>query len=126
MKRTQMELEEDAEFLEEEEKIPPSKVQMPILTPEEKKEARKYVPLGRALTKILRHTAVKLGLAIKPNGYVKISDIIKVPPILKFHPKMEDLEKAVKYDNKQRMQISEDREHIRAVQGHTMKVNLLL
>ncbi len=88
----------------------------------EKKEAKKYIPLGRAITKVLRHTASKMKLEIKSNGYVKIQDLLKVPPIAKFKPTMEDLENVVKYDNKRRLQFSEDKEYIRAVQGHTMPV----
>ena len=92
------------------------------MTEEEKKEARKYVPLGRALTKILRHTAIAMHLKITPNGFVKIEDILKAPPVAKFKPTMIDIEKVVQYDNKQRMEISKDKQFIRAVQGHTMKV----
>ena len=85
-------------------------------------EGKKYIPLSRALTKILRHTAAKAGLAIRPDGYVKIEDIVKVPTVAKFKPTMEVLHKVVQYDSKQRMEISADELDIRAVQGHTMKV----
>jgi len=109
-------------ILKEEEKL--SKIiERPKLTPEEFKEAKKLNPLSRAITKVLRHTAAKLKLKISADGYVEISDLFKVPPIAKFKPNMEILEKVVKYDNKGRMQISEDKKFIRAVQGHTIKVN---
>ena len=96
----------------------------------EKKQARKNVPLSRTLTKILRHTASKLGLDVASDGYVKIEDIVKIPAVAKFKPTMEILEDVVKHDNKKRLQISEDKQYIRAVQGHTIQacvspINLL-
>eukprot|EP00826_Nyctotherus_ovalis_P016971 TRINITY_DN14958_c0_g1_i5.p1 TRINITY_DN14958_c0_g1~~TRINITY_DN14958_c0_g1_i5.p1 ORF type:complete len:114 (-),score=26.43 TRINITY_DN14958_c0_g1_i5:630-971(-) len=91
---------------------------------EKKGENRLYL-LSRAMTKVLRHTATALHLSIKPNGYVKIEELVKVPPVAKFKPVMSDIEEIVKTDQKQRLEISPDSIYIRAVQGHTMKVKTI-
>lgn len=95
------------------------------LEKEEKKGNNRLYLLSRAMTKVLRHTATALHLSIKPNGYVKIEDLVKVPPVAKFKPTMPDIEEIVKADQKQRLEVSSDNIHIRAVQGHTMKVGIV-
>ena len=80
--------------------------------------------LSRAITKVLRHTATALHLKIQPNGYVKIEDLVKVPPIARYKPTIAIIEQIVQNDGKQRFEISTDKIYIRAVQGHTMKVRI--
>ncbi|KAF9617810.1 hypothetical protein IFM89_038992 [Coptis chinensis] len=84
--------------------------------------------LGRLLTRILRHIASELNLNMRSDGYVRVSDVLKLNmktfadiPI-RSHT-VEDIREAVRRDNKQRFSLLEENDEllIRANQGHTLK-----
>ncbi|KAF9617853.1 hypothetical protein IFM89_039035 [Coptis chinensis] len=84
--------------------------------------------LGRLLTRILRHIASELNLNMRSDGYVKVSDVLKlnmktfVDIPIRSHT-VEDIREAVRRDNKQRFSLLEENDEllIRANQGHTVK-----
>lgn len=85
--------------------------------------------LGRLLTNILRHRAVDLKLKVRNDGYVVVSDILKLP--IKTRPGIplsvytaDDVLKAVERDNKQRFSVLTENGVllIRANQGHSIKI----
>lgn len=85
--------------------------------------------LGRLMTTILRHRAEKLGLNIRPDGYVPIDQLLQLKiktfsgiPLCSHT--IDDVQEAVKNDNKQRFSVREENGqlYIRANQGHTVMV----
>ncbi|GLJ13193.1 hypothetical protein SUGI_0207200 [Cryptomeria japonica] len=85
--------------------------------------------LGRLLTRILRHNAVKLRLNIRPDGYVPLDQLLKLREksfagIPLCSHTIDDVHEAVKNDNKQRLSLLEENGqlYIRANQGHTVNV----
>ncbi|KAI1315166.1 tRNA 2'-phosphotransferase 1 [Mortierella claussenii] len=81
------------------------------------------VKLSKALSWLLRHNAESQGVAIRPDGYVKIQDVLKHPKFRGYT--INDVLQAVDTNEKKRFQILEDangnKEYIRAVQGHSIK-----
>eukprot|EP01083_Nonionella_stella_P119239 356345_1 len=79
--------------------------------------------LSRGLTNILRHQAVKLGLPVRPDGYIPVSSVVKCHSIQKLKPSLKDIQRVVADCKKQRMSLMlENGVHfIRANQGHTIQ-----
>lgn len=80
------------------------------------------VRLSKALSWLLRHNAVSQGIAIRPDGYVKITAVLGHPKFKDFT--LDDIIKVVDTNEKKRFEILEDaegqKEYIRAVQGHSI------
>ncbi|KAI8353733.1 putative tRNA 2'-phosphotransferase [Mortierella sp. GBAus27b] len=83
------------------------------------------VRLSKALSWLLRHNAVSQGVAIRPDGYVKLDDVLKHSRF-KGYTK-QDVYAAVNNNSKKRFQILEEASVagtvvlIRAVQGHSIE-----
>ncbi|TVU12774.1 hypothetical protein EJB05_46446, partial [Eragrostis curvula] len=85
--------------------------------------------LGRILSRILRHMAAELGLDMRPDGYVRVRDLLRlnlqtfanVP--LRSHT-VDEIREAVRRDNKQRFSLLEENGEllIRANQGHSVNL----
>ncbi|KAF9083399.1 tRNA 2'-phosphotransferase 1 [Mortierella sp. GBA35] len=80
------------------------------------------VRLSKALSWLLRHNAVSQGIVIRPDGYVKITDVLGHPKFKQFT--LDDIIQVVDTNEKKRFEILEndngEREYIRAVQGHSI------
>ncbi|KAF9290355.1 tRNA 2'-phosphotransferase 1 [Mortierella alpina] len=80
------------------------------------------VRLSKALSWLLRHNAESQGVAIRPDGYVKLKDVLNHSKFKGFT--LDDILEVVDTCDKKRFQILEDangnKEYIRAVQGHSM------
>ncbi|KAG0377120.1 tRNA 2'-phosphotransferase 1 [Mortierella sp. AD032] len=80
------------------------------------------VQLSKALSWLLRHNAVSQGIAIRPDGYVKITAVLGHPKFKDFT--LEDIISVVNTNEKKRFEILENaegqKEYIRAVQGHSI------
>ncbi|KAF9994063.1 tRNA 2'-phosphotransferase 1 [Entomortierella chlamydospora] len=80
------------------------------------------VRLSKALSWLLRHNAESQGIAIRPDGYVKIQDVLRHPKFKGYT--LDDILQAVETSDKKRFQILDDgsgnKEYIRAVQGHSI------
>lgn len=79
--------------------------------------------LGRALVKLLRHQAAKEGLAVRPDGYALLVNVMNVPSIAKHRPTLVAIETVVRSCPKQRLALREEDGAllIRANQGHTLR-----
>ena len=111
-----------------------SSLETTIIEVEEKglqpKLSRKSEKLSRALIAVLRHNAVKLGLKMRPDGYTRVDDLLKLQQItqelrrmnVKDEP-LKVLQEIVGSCQKQRFSLTliESCWYIRANQGHTMK-----
>jgi len=82
------------------------------------------VRISKALTQILRHRAVDLGLTIRPDGYVRIQELLECKTMGKLGATVEDVEQITLNSDKRRFEIMSDQSatFIRAVQGHSIKI----
>jgi len=82
------------------------------------------VQLSKTLSYILRHGAEKLGLDLRPGGFVYVEDILQQPQCSRFT--VEDVRRVVENNEKKRFHLEENSENgrlqIRANQGHSVQV----
>ena len=79
------------------------------------------VTLSKALSKILRHDAAKLGINIQSDGFCPLEQVLT--SIKGINPNVADVEQVVESNNKKRFELVKKGEEywIRAVQGHSME-----
>ena len=79
------------------------------------------VKAGRFISLVLRHDPGAAGIKLDRNGYCDVAGLIK--GAAKKYPgfSMEDLERIVENNNKQRYAFNEDKTKIRARQGHSIQ-----
>jgi len=81
--------------------------------------------VSRFLSSVLRHNAVSMGLDVRSDGYVRVSDVLKLDFFTSRGLEEADVRRLVESNAKQRFGIAvpagEQELHIRAHQGHTMK-----
>ena len=82
-----------------------------------------HVQVSKALSKVLRHEAVALGLDILPDGYVSLEQVLACSRIRQLNPTTEEVQEVVETSDKQRFSIvvRDGSTLIRANQGHSMK-----
>lgn len=84
---------------------------------------RADVMLSKKLTWLLRHGALKEGVQIQPNGFIKVDDILKHHNYRHLYT-LDTLKTMAKNDAKQRFALRQNPEEgfweIRANQGHTL------
>lgn len=78
-----------------------------------------YIKIGRKIAKLLRHDPEDL--KIDKNGYVIVEELLK-----KININQYDLDYIVKNNDKKRFVYNQDRNKIRAAQGHSIKVDVEL
>ena len=78
--------------------------------------------LSKALSWVLRHHAVNLGLNINDEGYVLLDDLLKLDKFNTYT--FNDIDEVVKNNDKKRfsLKLDNDKWYIRANQGHSIKV----
>ena len=82
-------------------------------------ETSKYIAL------ILRHKPQTIGITLDEHGWANVDELIE--GVSKTHPMtMEDLERIVAQDDKQRYSFNDDKTLIRANQGHSVPVDVEL
>lgn len=79
--------------------------------------------LGRSLVRLLRHGAAREGLAVSPDGFAPLSNVLVIPSVAKHHPTLSAVMHVVRTCPKQRLGIREEAGvvYIRANQGHTLR-----
>lgn len=82
------------------------------------------VQLSKFISLVLRHQPELIGLALGPQGWVEIDQLIAKSAAADRHFDREALMYVVNADEKQRFTISEDGLRIRAAQGHSVSVEL--
>ncbi|KAJ7307362.1 hypothetical protein JRQ81_009375 [Phrynocephalus forsythii] len=85
------------------------------------------VRLSKALSYALRHGADQLGLAMGPDGFVDVAEVLRLP---QFRPwSLDDVQRVVETNDKQRFSLrphpSGGHPQIRANQGHSLQVSEL-
>ena len=82
------------------------------------------VKLSKLLSLVLRHKAVELGLAIAPDGFVALSELLAMPQFIAVSATEESVRRVAQDNDKQRFSIVTDEKgsvRVRANQGHTME-----
>lgn len=82
--------------------------------------------ISKFISLVLRHKPQEANLTLDEYGYVNISELLKGLNDKGYRANLEDLQRIVKEDDKQRYSFSIDGTKIRANQGHSVKVNLEL
>jgi putative RNA 2'-phosphotransferase len=82
------------------------------------------VQLSKFLSFVLRHKPDSVGLALDPQGWVAIDELIAKADAAGTHFSRDDLRHVVETNDKKRFSISADELRIRAAQGHSVSVEL--
>ncbi|XP_051932255.1 tRNA 2'-phosphotransferase 1 isoform X4 [Hippocampus zosterae] len=87
-------------------------------------EEDRDVRLSKSMSYALRHGATQMGLHLSSDGYVSVDDVLACPQFRSY--KLEDVERVVATNDKQRFKLRPHPENgrlqIRANQGHTIQV----
>ncbi|MBI3134558.1 MAG: RNA 2'-phosphotransferase [Bacteroidetes bacterium] len=82
--------------------------------------------ISKFLSLVLRHQPEKIGITMDANGWVNVDELIQKCARRKQFFDFEKLEEVVATNDKQRFAFNEDYTKIRANQGHSVKIDLLL
>ena len=85
---------------------------------------KRLTELSKALSYILRHGAIENKLQMDSKGFVLLDDVLNCGPIKKHKASKNHVYQVVEDNNKKRFELStneNNKEIIRAVQGHTIK-----
>lgn len=80
--------------------------------------------IGRLLSHVLRHAPERLGITLDANGWTSVDELIAKARRAGFRIDRALLEETVATNDKQRFTLSEDRNKIRAAQGHSVLIDL--
>ncbi|SUO97200.1 RNA 2'-phosphotransferase [Suttonella ornithocola] len=75
--------------------------------------------ISKFLSYVLRHKPEEIGLQLNSEGWAKISELIAGAERKGYHLNTECIYEIVATNDKKRFALSEDRQYIRAVQGHS-------
>lgn len=78
--------------------------------------AARDVKISKAMSRLLRHSAIKEGIPIDAEGWVPILNVLNHPRLKSYRTSLTDLQRVVAQCKKQRFRIENDK--IRANQGH--------
>ena len=84
------------------------------------------VRLSKFLSLVLRHQPQAIGLALDPNGWVDVADLIRRANAAGRPLTRDMLDRVVAENDKKRFAFSDDGTRIRASQGHSVEVDLAL
>ena len=78
--------------------------------------------ISKALSKILRHRAARLGVNIRPDGFVLAEELLALDQFESIGFTLSDLNQAVRSNDKKRFELRDEEGQvwIRAVQGHSI------
>jgi len=82
------------------------------------------VRISKAMSTVLRHTGASLGLLIRPDGFCRVEELLKVRDLQALDCTVADMQEAVRSSDKKRFDLLEEGGEllVRASQGHSMKV----
>ncbi|NKZ05027.1 RNA 2'-phosphotransferase [Actinomadura latina] len=87
-------------------------------------DERRVVKISKYLAKHLRHRPERIGLTLSPEGWADVADLLAAASRNGFALTRSELEHVVSVNDKKRYELDGDR--IRAVQGHSVPVELNL
>jgi len=83
-----------------------------------------HAQLSKFLSLVLRHKPDAIGLTLTPEGWADIDELLAKSDATGTRLSREDLLEIVATSDKKRFSLSEDRQRIRAAQGHSVTVEL--
>src|ERR671926_1606986 len=89
-------------------------------------EERRLLRLSKYLSKHLRHRPDRLGLQLGSGGWVEVDALLEACARQRFPISRTELEEVVKRNDKKRFAFDSSGTLIRAQQGHTVPVDLML
>ena len=87
---------------------------------------RRLLRLSKYLSKHLRHRPERLGLELGPGGWVEVGTLLEACTRQRFPVSRAELEEVVERNDKKRFAFDSSGTLIRAQQGHSVPVDLLL
>jgi putative RNA 2'-phosphotransferase len=87
---------------------------------------KNLIKTSKFLAKHLRHAPQEIGLTLEPGGWVPVSDLLAACRRARFFLDRELLEQVVLENDKRRFAFDETGDRIRANQGHSTEVDLML
>jgi putative RNA 2'-phosphotransferase len=90
------------------------------MTEEHKKSISKFLSL------VLRHQPEEIGLILNENGWADVAELMKKSARKGRHFSIEELEEIVVTNDKKRFSFNGDKTMIRANQGHSVEIDLIL
>jgi putative RNA 2'-phosphotransferase len=87
---------------------------------------RRLVTVSKFLAKHLRHAPDALGLTLQPGGWVSVDDLLAASARAGFAISYDELIECVETNDKRRFSFDDSGDLIRANQGHSVEVDLLL
>lgn len=82
------------------------------------------IQASKFLSLLLRHEPAAIGLELSPDGWARVEDLIRLSQGSRVAFGRELLQQVIRDNNKQRFELSEDGERVRARQGHSVAVDL--
>ncbi len=82
------------------------------------------IETSKFLALVLRHRPERIGLELDEAGWARVSDLIECARRAGMDLSADTLREVVERNEKRRFSISEDGQKIRAVQGHSLSVDL--
>lgn len=89
-------------------------------------DTQRLVRISKYLSKHLRHQPERLGLQLRPGGWVPVADLLAACAAHQFPVTETELAEVVAGNDKQRFAFDETGQLIRANQGHSVAVDLQL
>ncbi|WP_337271241.1 RNA 2'-phosphotransferase [Oryzifoliimicrobium ureilyticus] len=80
--------------------------------------------ISKLLSHVLRHAPERLGITLDANGWTSVDALIAKAREAGFQIDQSLLETVVAENDKKRFTLSEDRQRIRAAQGHSLDIDL--
>ena len=87
---------------------------------------KKIKSTGQYIAKIIRHNPDLVGISLDENGWASVDELIEGINSGDRYIDFELLQEIVRTDKKQRFSFNEDKSKVRAVQGHSIDVDLEL
>ncbi len=87
---------------------------------------KQLVTISKYLSKHLRHEPEALGLTLEPGGWVGVKELLAACADHDFPITRQQLDEVARHDSKQRYSFDEERQRVRANQGHSTPVDLQL
>ena len=83
----------------------------------------RHVTLSKALTKVLRHDALDLGVNMQADGFCDVAEVTALDRLRKLKCTLSDIEKVVQESDKQRFQLKDEKAGISSVQCNDIQCN---
>jgi putative RNA 2'-phosphotransferase len=82
------------------------------------------VKISKFLSLVLRHKPEEIGIRLDAAGWVTVDELLRACQAHGLSIRRDELEEVVRTNDKKRFAFSEDRQFIRASQGHSVEVKL--